>query len=164
MESRDNTDYVVEVWFEIEKDSEGYPKSRDFEGLLCKPVDAECSVCIVKSVPFYLRNVAYGDTIRTEDGPDRCLEFHSVMERGGYSVYRVLLHDPARREELVSQLQNFGAVVEQEGNLIALAASSKEKLDQIVDYILEGKAKDWWGAQDGFVFEDTSGKDSDRAD
>gem|GEM_PF-5500635 len=56
---------VVEVVFQIEKDAEGYPKSRNFEALLCKPLDAECSLCVVNSVPFYLRNVAYGDTIET---------------------------------------------------------------------------------------------------
>jgi hypothetical protein len=42
---------AVEVWFQIEKDSEGYPKSRDSEGLLCTPLDPECPLCRINIVP-----------------------------------------------------------------------------------------------------------------
>lgn len=153
--SANETHYLVEVWFEIEKDAEGYPKSRDFEALLCQPIVPGSSTCVVKSVPFYLRNVAYGDTIRIEDGPDnKTLSFHSVVNRGGYSVYRVYLHDPARRDELVAKLLPMGALIEQEKKLIAIAVPPGNKFDETVDYICAGKDNDWWGAQDGFIFED----------
>src|SRR5579862_2511040 len=105
---------VVEVIFPIEKDADGYPKSRDFEALLCKPLDAECSLCTVASVPFYLRNVAYGDTISTEEDPENVLRFKEVIRRSGHSVYRILLHDLSRKEELIGKLLDSDALVEQD--------------------------------------------------
>ncbi|HMK23535.1 MAG TPA: DUF4265 domain-containing protein [Terriglobales bacterium] len=144
---------VVEVKFDIEKDSEGFPKSRDAEALLCKPLDAECSRCVVASVPFYLRNVAYGDTISTKRNSSDDLEFKDVIDRGGYRVYRVLLHDPTKRSELVGRLLDLDALLEQDGNLIAVAIPPNADLDAIVDCILQGKREGFWGAQDGYVFE-----------
>jgi hypothetical protein len=146
-------DLVVEVKFKIEKDAEGYPKSRDCEALLCKPLDPECSVCVVASVPFYLRNVAYGDTISTRDSPSGYLKFGEVVKRGGHSVYRILLHDVTRKDELISRLLDMDVLLEQDGNLIAIAVPPQADSEAIVEYILEGKRKGYWGAQDGYVFE-----------
>jgi hypothetical protein len=144
---------VVEVRFEIKKDSEGYPKSRDAEALLCKPSDPECSLCVVVSVPFYLRNVAYGDTIRTMESADGDLQFQEIVKRSGYSVYRVLLHDSAKKDELIRKLLNFDVLLEQDGNLIAFAVPPTVDAPAIVDYLLKGKKKGYWGVQDGFIFE-----------
>ncbi len=145
--------YVVEVTFEIEKDAEGFPKSRDFEALLCEPLNPDCSLCKVASVPFYLRNVAYGDTISANDDPSRGLRFSKVLSRGGYSVYRILLHNAKKRDDLIDKLFEFNGIVEQEGNLIAFALPHTANFDKIVGYILKGKQKGYWGAQDGFIFE-----------
>lgn len=145
---------VVEVWFPIEKDADGYPKSKDSEGLLCKPADAECSICTVASVPFYLRNVAYGDTISTQDNGSGSLGFKEVAKRGGYSVYRILLHESSKKDELIEKLLDCGALLEHEGDLIAIAISPNIDSDPLFDYILEGKAKGFWGAQDGYIFEE----------
>lgn len=146
---------VVEVVFQIDKDAEGYPKSRDFEALLCKPLNAECSLCVINSVPFYLRNVAYGDTIRTKDDATNSLSFERVVRRGGYSVYRVLLHDAAKKHDLINRLVEFDVLVEQDGNLIAFAVPPTADSEAIVDYVLEGKRKGYWGAQDGYVSDDS---------
>jgi hypothetical protein len=153
--SPDKDNLVVEVWFAIEKDAEGYPKSRDSEGLLCKPLDAECSKCTVASVPFYLRNIAYGDIISTQDNGTGSVEFKEVVKRGGYSIYRILLHESAKKDELMDKLFDFGTVLEHEGDLIAVAVPPTVKSDLVVDYILEGKGKGFWGAQDGYIFEET---------
>jgi hypothetical protein len=85
---------VVEVRFEIEKDSYGYPKSRDAELLRCRPLTVDCSLCTVENVPFFLRDVAYGDTISTAIDSAGCLKFAAIIKRGGYSVYRIIVHDP----------------------------------------------------------------------
>lgn len=146
---------MVEVVFQIDKDAGGYPKSRDFEALLCKPLNPECSLCVVNSVPFYLRNVAYGDTIRTKDDASNSLGFEGIVRRGGYSVYRVLLHDTAKKDDVVNHLLKFDALVEQNGNLIAFAVPPTADSDAIVDYILEGKRKGFWGAQDGYISENS---------
>ena len=144
---------VVEVIFKIEKDPDGYPKSRDAEALLCKPSNPECSLCTVASVPFYLRNVAYGDTISTEEGESASLQFKEVVKRGGYSVYRILLHDSKMKKELIGKLLDFDVLVEQDGDLIAFAVPPSADQDSIVQYILDGKSQGFWGAQDGYVTE-----------
>lgn len=144
---------VVEVRFSIEKDHEGYPSSRDSEALLCKPLDAECTECVVASVPFYLRNVAYGDTIKVEEGPTRCLEFKEILKRGGFSVYRILLHDSTKREVVITKLLEFDTLLEQSGDLIAIAVPPTANVDAIVDYLLDGKREGFWGTQDGYIFE-----------
>lgn len=145
---------VVEVRFEIEKDAEGYPKSRDAEALLCKPLDPECLQCVVASVPFYLRNVAYGDTVSTEENQTGCLQFKEVVARGGYSIYRILLHDATKKDELISKLLDLDALLEQDGDLIAIAVPPTANPDAIVDCILKGKRAGFWGAQDGYVVEE----------
>ncbi len=144
---------VVEVTFQIERDAKGYPKSRDSEALLCKPLNAECTRCVIASVPFYLRNVAYGDTISTEQDPSGSLHFKEIVKRGGYSVYRILLHDIAKRDQVIAELLDFDVVLERDGNLIAFAVPPTANSDAIVDYVLAGKQKCFWGAQDGYVFE-----------
>jgi hypothetical protein len=144
---------VVEVRFEIEKDSDGYPKSRDAEVLQCKPLNVDCSLCTVENVPFYLRNVAYGDTVSTADHPSGYLEFAAIVKRGGYSVYRIILHESSREEDLIRRLLNFGVLLERDGRLIAIAVPPKANLDAVVDYLLEGKAQGHWGLQDGYIFE-----------
>jgi len=148
----DSANLVVEVRFEIEKDAHGFPQYRDAEALLCKPLDAECTVCEVASVPFYLKNVAYGDTIRAIEGSVNLLEFGGVMSRGGYSVYRILLHDWSIKKQTIKDLLALGAVVEHEGRLIAIAVSEVNGAGAVLEYILEGKRQDRWGAQDGYIF------------
>jgi hypothetical protein len=144
---------VVEVRFEIEKEADGYPQARDSELLLCKPLDPDCTECVVASVPFYLRNVAYGDTIRTTESPANVLRFKEIVGRGGYSVYRVLLHDQNKRDELVARLLDSDALIEQDKDLIAFALPPTADSDAIIDYVLAGKQHGFWGAQDGYVFE-----------
>jgi Domain of unknown function (DUF4265) len=144
---------VVEVRFEIEKDAEGYPKSRDSEALLCKPMDSECKTCVIASVPFYLRNVAYADTIKTREDPPGCLQFGEVAKRGGYSVYRILLHDQTKKDALVSRLLDFDVLLERDSNLIAIAVPPTSDSDAIVDYLLDGKRRGLWGTQDGYIFD-----------
>ena len=151
---RNNDNVVVEVWFQIEKDAEGYPKSRDAEGLLCKPLDVECSQCQVNSIPFYLNSVAYGDTISTSAHPGGYLQFKEVLKRGGYSIYRIFLHDSTNKERWITELLDFDVLLEQDGNLIAMAVAPSVDSDALVDYILAGKAKGLWGAQDGYILEE----------
>jgi hypothetical protein len=151
------SDAAVEVWFQIEKDADGYPASRDSEGLLCLPLDAECTQCRIRSVPFYLKNVAYGDVVKTRENPSGYLEFAEVVKRGGSSVYRLLLHESAkaRKDEYIKALLDFDVLLEHDGDLIAIAAPPDADSDALVEYILQGKATDAWGAQDGYIFDGT---------
>lgn len=142
---------LVEVWFKIKKDADGFPETRDWELLRCVQVG---NVCEVKSVPFYLKEVAYGDHVlvrKSKEGPS---EFESVDSRGGYSVFRLLLRKTEENSlEVVKELVDLGLLVEWNGRLIAIAVPPAKNLDQIVSYLLAGKASGRWGVQDGFVFE-----------
>ncbi|HLK03002.1 MAG TPA: DUF4265 domain-containing protein [Candidatus Acidoferrum sp.] len=146
---------VVEVRFAIEKDSEGYPRSRDAEALLCEPLNPDCSRCRVGSVPFYLNNVAYGDTVTTKpnDSGD-ALEFDKIVRHNGHSVYRLRLNDKTDKDETISHLLGLGVLLEQNGRLLAIAVPPDANLDRVVDFILDGKARGLWGAQDGYIFEE----------
>jgi hypothetical protein len=147
-----NQRVVVEVIFKIEKDAEGFPKSRDEEALLCEPLSADCSKCRIASVPFYLNSVAYGDEIATAVDEAGNLIFDRVISRSGYSVFRIWLNETEEPERVVKELLPKEVLLEREGRLVAIAVS-QGAVDQIVDFLLDGKAKGRWGAQDGYVNE-----------
>jgi hypothetical protein len=142
---------IAEVWFPIQKDEDGYPKSRDSEGLRCEITDERSGIAEVQSVPFYLKEVAYGDTIRIKNNPAGYREFDSVERRGGCSVYRLLLHDISRLDEVQEKLLDFGVFLERDDSLIAIAAPPDVDSDALVSYIIEGKQSGLWGSQDGYI-------------
>ena len=144
---------LVEVWFKITHDAEGFPKTRDWEGLQCLQMG---NVYEVKSVPFYLKEVAYGDRVFVRKTEKGYLEFESVESRGGYSVFRLWLREEENPSEVVKELLALGLLVEREGRLIAVAVPPQKNLDHVVSYILAGKDSERWGAQDGFVVESGS--------
>ena len=76
-----------------------------------------------------------------------------MTERGGYSIYRLFLHDVGKKEEAIRKLLDLDTLIEQDGKLIAIAVSSTGEVDRVVEYILMGKEKGFWGAQDGYVYE-----------
>lgn len=142
---------IAEVWFSIEKDKDGYPKSRDSEGLRCELLNDESKTAEILSVPFYLKEVAYGDTIRIKKNPAGYREFDGILRRSGSSVYRLLLHDLSRLNEVQEKLLDFRVILERDDALIAIAAPPDVDLDALVEYIIEGKQSGIWGSQDGYV-------------
>jgi hypothetical protein len=142
---------MVEVWFKIKKDFDGFPKTRDWEGLQCRQ---KGNIYEVRSVPFYLKEVAYGDRVFVRKNQKGYLEFESVESRGGYSVFRLwLLREEDNALQVVKELVDLGLLVERDGRLIAMSVPPTRNVDQIVSYILAGKASGRWGAQDGYLFE-----------
>jgi hypothetical protein len=142
---------IVEVWFPIQKDSDGYPKSRDSEGLRCEISDERNELAEVQSVPFYLKEVAYGDIVRIKRNPAGYREFDGVERRSGCSVYRLLVHDATRLDEVQEKLLDFGVFLERDGSLIAIAVPPDVHSDALVAYIIEGKRSGLWGSQDGYI-------------
>ncbi|HKS96898.1 MAG TPA: DUF4265 domain-containing protein [Terriglobia bacterium] len=143
---------LIEVWFRVHKDADRFPEHRDWEGLKCSPQGG--NVYEVRSVPFYLKEVAYGDRIVADKNEKGWLEFKSIASRGGYSVFRLWL----RREDesplvVVKELVDLGFLVEFERRLIAFAVPPEKNLDEVDSYICGGVECDRWGEQDGFVFE-----------
>jgi uncharacterized protein DUF4265 len=142
-----------EVWFRISKDAEGFPETRDWETLRCA---RNGNVYEVRSIPFYLKEVAYGDRVFVTRSEEGHLEFKSLEGRGGYSVFRLwLLRADENTLRVVKELVDLGLLVEWEGRLIAVAVPPTSDLDRAVSYIQAGKDSGRWGAQDGYVTEPT---------
>lgn len=142
-----------EVWFAIEKDANGFPKTRDWEGLHCEVVSKKENFFKVKNVPFYLKDISYEDVIKAKLSPAGYLEFDCVIKRSGWSVYRLLLKNPSVLKTIVELSKAMGLQVEQDESLMALAVPPSADSDAVIDFILSGKKRGDWGAQDGFIFE-----------
>ena len=154
-------DYSVEIWFPIEKDRDGYPKSRNWEQLLALPVVERDDYFKIESIPFYLKNVSRGDIIRaktTENGEiqhGEIFAFEEIVDRGGHNTYRLLLKKkhPNDPEFTESELLRKGLAVERErGDFFAIDVPSS--LDQqIIDKYLIAEANSGrWEIQDGYLY------------
>jgi hypothetical protein len=142
---------LVEVRFKIKKDAEGFPRTRDWEELKCLQ---EGNTYEIRNVPFYLRDVAYGDHVFVVREPKGYLKFRSVERRGGYSVFQLWLQKKAGNPlYVVKELVDLGLLVEFEGRLIALAVPPERNAEDIYSYIKAGKKSRRWGFQSGFQYE-----------
>jgi hypothetical protein len=112
--------YSVEIWFRIEKDKEGYPKSKEWEQLLARPVLERDDYFEIESIPFYLKNVSRGDIVKvkttqnSEIQEQEIFEFDSVVDRGGHNTYRLLIkqESPGDLEFTQDELLKKGLAVE----------------------------------------------------
>jgi hypothetical protein len=143
-------DDLQEVWFVIEKDEDGYPESRSWEGLWGRPVDGAFEVL---SVPFYLKNVSRGDLVGASRG--EFLRFTDVRNRGGHNTYRLLIENSgvdAAKIALV-ELKSKGLVVElnETGILIAVDVPPAVDQQEIDNYLLSEKEAGRWQVQDGYL-------------
>jgi hypothetical protein len=140
---------LVEIWFQIEKDADGYPESKSWEGLLSRP---EGGAFRLVSVPFYLKKVSRGDLVAARNG--EFLEFSRVLERGRHNTYRLLLKqklpdDPVRT---VRELVNMGLSVEEEvGILLAVDVPPSVNQAEIDSYLLTQAQSGRWEMQDSFL-------------
>ena len=153
-------DYSVEIWFRIEKNKDGYPKSKEWEQLLARPILQRDDYFQIESVPFFLRNVSRGDVVKAKtvkstesDGEER-FEFDGVVDRGGHNTYRLLLKekrsdDPTFTEnELVSK----GLAIEiEDSDFFAVDVPPSVDQDAIDDYLMAESKSGRWGLQDGYL-------------
>lgn len=79
---------MEEVWFAIEKDADGYPTTRDWEGLRAVKRGRHYEI---RSAPFYAKGIAYGDVVKAENSAEGFLKFQEVIQRGGFSIFRLYL-------------------------------------------------------------------------
>jgi Domain of unknown function (DUF4265) len=140
----------VEVWFPIEKDAEGFPKSRDWEGLWSTPVN---DGFVVENVPFYLKNVSKGDLIAAEARD--FLQFTEVLAHKGHNTYRLLMLEASENkvDEVISELEALGLTTElnETGTLLAVDVPPSVNQQQVDVYLLAGKEAGRWSMQDGYL-------------
>jgi hypothetical protein len=141
---------LEEIWFPIEKDADGYPKSKSWEGLLSR---ASQTGFVIESVPFYLKNVARGDVVAVEKTD--LLRFSHVVERGGHNTYRLLMDEaPADEiERAQRELQERGLKVERNetGILLAVDVPPSEAQAEVDRYLIQNKEAGRWQLQDGHM-------------
>ena len=141
---------LVEVWFRIEKDGDGYPKTRSWEGMLSHRTKEGF---VLESVPFYLRNVSRGDTVTAIQ--EDFLRFSEVIARGGHNTYRLLMSDvpESETEQAIADLDRLGLTVERSENKILLAVDVPPSVNQqgIDGYLVEHQGLGRWQMQDGFL-------------
>jgi hypothetical protein len=140
---------LPEVYFRLQKDQDGYPP-KDWEGLKAERTDEE-NVYRINSVPFFTKDVAYHDEVRScasEEGFSPV--FESVERRSGYSTVRLLIEQAEDRVALTEYFTSRECVVEFNGRLVAIGIP-ESAFDQISDYIGSEMDRGRWGAQDGYL-------------
>jgi hypothetical protein len=152
--------YSVEIWFRIEKDNSGYPSSKEWEQLLARPLLERDDYFQIESIPFFLKNISRGDTVRAktvvnaEIQEGEIFEFDSILDRGGHNTYRLLLKkklpdDPQFTEnELLKKGLTFE---EQYGDFIAVDVPPSVDQHAIDTYLVAESDSGRWELQDGYL-------------
>jgi len=152
-------DWKVEIWFQIEKDKDGYPWSKEWEQLLAWPVLEREDYFSIESIPFFVNSISRGDIVRakvtsnSEVQEGEFFEFDSVVARGGHNSYRILLRGKRPKTEVTKkELLNKGLALEIEhGNFFAIDVPPSVNQKEINDYLVSGSRSDRWGLQDGHL-------------
>ncbi len=138
----------AKVLFHLEKDEDGYPPA-EIESLwgLIREDGIE-----LDNIPFFARDVALGDVVKTRAAPDGALEFESVVRRGGHSTYRVILlrKAPGDPKHTMDELIARGLSVEEDAGLLAVDVPPDVALDPIRDYFFEGIDSGRWEVQEAY--------------
>ena len=140
----------VEIWFKIQKDAEGNPKTQDWEDLWSVPLEG--GAFRVASTPFFITGIASGDVVsavRTDEG---WYKFESVISRSGNSNFRIFLHDGVlqNRGLIVRVLQELGCHVECTLERLLALDGPADRETEVWVYLQAGVSRDDWGLQVGF--------------
>jgi hypothetical protein len=146
-------DYLVEIWFRIEKDDSGYPKTKEWEQLLARPLSERVDYFQIASIPFYLKNISLGDIVRTKmEG--KIFEFDAVLDRSGHNTYRLLLKttNPDDPDFTTNELLEKGLSVEQQhGDFFAVDVPPSIDQQAIDAYSVAESESGRWDMQDGYL-------------
>jgi Domain of unknown function (DUF4265) len=153
-------DYSVEIWFPISKNQRGYPKSKNWEQLLARPVIQRDDYFRIESIPFFLKDVSRGDIVKAmvvrnrEIDENEVFLFERVVDRGGHNTYRLLLRKKHRRDPgfTVGELLKRGLAIEEQGGDF-LAVDVPPSVDQKAtdEYFLRECEAGRWEMQDGYL-------------
>jgi hypothetical protein len=134
----------------IDKDADGYPESKSWEGLWATPVGEQFQL---ESVPFYLKNVSRHDVVLAEQGD--FLRFTAVVKHGGNNTYRLLMGEASSSQikDAVRELEEKGLTVEvnEAGILLAIDVPASVVQREIDEYLIAQKEKGRWEMQDGLL-------------
>ena len=137
------------VAFPLTRDAEGYPPA-DWEHLWAEPVGE--MLFTLDSIPFFVRGVSVGDTVRAE-WRDGMLVFRDVVDFAGHSTLRVVLFDMALRDALRHDLSGMGCETELSHSpaLIAVDVPPSASLAALREFLASGEAAGSWEYEEGAV-------------
>jgi hypothetical protein len=142
---------LPEVYLRLEKDEDGYP-SKMWEALRAERL-ADPNSYRIKSVPFYAKEIAYEDEVRTTTSSEGYFPvFEQVTKRSGFSTVRLWLEESEDKNALVDFFTVRGCLLEFELNnrLVALAIPERT-FESVSAYICKQKDRGRWDAQDGHL-------------
>ena len=140
----------VEIWFEIQKDEEGFPTSQDWEELWATPIEG--GGFRLKSTPFFIKDVALGDIVSAERTKEDWYRFERIISRSGNSNFRIWLDDMVAHDgdKIAQELRELGCKVEITlERLIAIDVSADREPD-VWDYLQAGQAPKRWEVLVGY--------------
>ncbi|MGA9673516.1 MAG: DUF4265 domain-containing protein [Terracidiphilus sp.] len=136
-----------EIWFRIERDTDGYQENRTREAVLAERITGGY---VIASVPFFIKNVSVGDMVEVSEG--KTLAFKRVVRRGGHNTYRLLVQADSGREidETVVELLDLGLTVEPvTSRLIAVDVPPSVDQRQIDSYFVKESELGRWKMHEG---------------
>ncbi|MEQ1949645.1 MAG: DUF4265 domain-containing protein [Bryobacteraceae bacterium] len=140
----------VEIWFQIQKDDEGYPKSQDWEELWALPIEG--GAFEIQSVPFFLKEIASGDVVSAARTSEGWYRFDRIISRSGNSNFRIWLHErtETERERIIHDLEGLGCRVEVTMERLIAMDVSPDRENRVWAYLDAGQRSGEWGLQIGW--------------
>lgn len=114
------------------------PEPGCYEQLWCRQINENLfELCCI---PFFLYDVALGDTVRTSPQSGRRYVVSGVLDSAGRSVFRVHFEQSTlgNRDDVVARLTEMGALLEwSSGSLLAVDARDEAHGQEIADYLFD---------------------------
>ena len=147
---------MLRIAFELPRDPDDpdWPPS-SAETMWASRVGAD--VAIIMNVPFYVRELSYGDTVVYRVGATASVyEFERILKRGGHSTYRILFTG-AKGQEAFAQwwllLEEIGCTYERaDDDLVAIDVPPGVDVAAVYRILEEGERQDVWGFEEGYYF------------
>lgn len=130
------------VFFRLHKDEDGYPPD-DWETLWAYEV--EDGLYSLDNVPFFARDVSWGDVVSVERKGDE-LHFKDVVIPSDHSVLRVIVFDQSKVSEAHNALQQLNCDTEQSHipSLLTVDVPPLVDLKKVRAFLDKGEAEGRW--------------------
>jgi hypothetical protein len=141
-----DTDGMVKVVFELEKDEDDYPPA-DYEGLWAIPVGE--GLFQIDNIPFFAQEIALGDVVSAiPEGGE--LRFQQVVRPSGHRTLRLIIYDKEQVPAVRKLLEERGCASEGSHipGLISVDVPPSVSLAMLRSLLDAGEAQERWGYEE----------------